>query len=286
MPVVDLETAFLYAQLAALLTLIEMGVLLRPAVALGLVMHLVAGVIERFTLRRCGRLLYFVVFGVGTVFHELSHYLLCKVFQHQVEEFRVFNTDPASGAIGYVKHSWDKRSIYQQIGRFFIGVGPIMAAAALIYALATLLLGPLLPSAEITVRPALVTSFDAVVNLAGDVVRSAQTIMLYVLRPEHADDWRLWAFIGVSFQVGSAIRLSYSDIRGAFTGFLFLTITWLAFNLATVWNERFSDILLDHLTTLSGMAVSALVIAASIQLIASVAVLGAATLARSRARRR
>ena len=138
---VDLETALLYAKLAALLTLIEMGVLLGPAVALGFVMHMVAGVIERFTLRRFGRLLYSIVFGVGTVFHELSHYLLCKIFQHQMEELRLFNADPASGAIGYVQHSWDKRSIYQQIGRFFIGIGPILAAAAVIYSLATLVLG-------------------------------------------------------------------------------------------------------------------------------------------------
>ena len=39
------------------------------------------------------------------------------------------------GTLGYVEHAYNRRSLYQSVGNFFIGTGPIWFGSALVYLL-------------------------------------------------------------------------------------------------------------------------------------------------------
>ena len=58
-------------------------------------------------------------------------------FKHKINDIKLFNTK--SDTIGYVLHSYDSRSWYQQMGNFFIGVGPIIIGTLIVYLLFILL---------------------------------------------------------------------------------------------------------------------------------------------------
>ena len=61
----------------------------------------------------------------GVIIHELSHAALCFVFRHKIEQISFLNTDYTSTTLGFVLHSYNPRSLYQQIGNFFISIAPI-----------------------------------------------------------------------------------------------------------------------------------------------------------------
>lgn len=76
-------------------------------------------------------LVYF--FGiVGVPIHELSHYLFCKLFNHKVNKVCLFSPNKETGTLGYVNHSYSKRSLYQRIGMLFIAIAPMVVGTTLI----------------------------------------------------------------------------------------------------------------------------------------------------------
>ena len=69
------------------------------------------------------RLRYLTAF-IGTPVHELSHALLCVLARHKIHEIKLLQLN-GSSQLGYVYHSFNPKSLYQQCGRFFIGIAPI-----------------------------------------------------------------------------------------------------------------------------------------------------------------
>lgn len=78
----------------------------------------------------------------GVIVHEGSHYALCHVFSHKVIRVRFFEVNPASGSLGYVKHSYNPYSFYHQLGNFFIGMAPLFGGSLAIYFLVNYFLSP------------------------------------------------------------------------------------------------------------------------------------------------
>lgn len=66
--------------------------------------------------------------AIGTIIHEFSHMLMCVIFRHNITEFSMFRPVKGSydGVMGYVNHSYNKKSLYQNLGNFFIGIAPII----------------------------------------------------------------------------------------------------------------------------------------------------------------
>ncbi|MBW3696651.1 hypothetical protein EK599_13180 [Vibrio sp. T187] len=86
-----------------------------------------------------GKAIYYVSAAVGTPIHELSHAFMALLFRHKIHKVSLFQFG-ADGRLGYVSHTWNKTSLYQSIGVFFIAIAPIAGAAFILY-LSSVLLG-------------------------------------------------------------------------------------------------------------------------------------------------
>ena len=119
-------------------TFLDLFRLFGNIIIFGFILYLLSYMTRRIFAKTLGAKTELYITGwIGTPIHELSHALFCIIFNHQINDIKLFTTK--SDTIGYVLHSYDSRSWYQQIGNFFIGVGPIIIGTLIVYFLFLLL---------------------------------------------------------------------------------------------------------------------------------------------------
>lgn len=171
----------------------------------GIVLHY----LEKYTHKR-----YLARFGwkgilwtawIGTPIHELGHALFAKIFRHKIISISLFQPDKLTGNLGHVDHSYDKKSIYQQVGNFFVAIAPLLFGLLAIYGFGKLLLPSsaiLLPSGE-SIRLVIISSFEAIIAL---------------FQPEFFRQWQFWLFLYLAFAITSHMAPSTQDLRGMYRG--------------------------------------------------------------------
>ncbi len=200
-----------------------------PALFLAFIMQLLVSAVERSSYNLMGRRVYLFFFAwLGVSIHELGHALFCLIFRHKIIEIKLFSPDAETGTLGYVRHSYNPGSIYQRIGNFFIGIGPILLGSLVIFLSAKWLL---LSSIEITTTS---TQELGVVELLTSAFLGALDYFKSLFVFESLRRWQTYLFFYISFSVGSHITLSPADIKGAFVGFVSLVLLVLVVNLISI----------------------------------------------------
>lgn len=113
----------------------------------------------------------FSLFGlIGVPFHELSHLLTALIFNHDITAFALYRpfAGKRDGRLGYVRHTYNKRSLYQRVGNFFIGAAPMVFGAVLL----TILFQLAVPGTEYVNISDIGSFFDSLANLAKDYGQS------------------------------------------------------------------------------------------------------------------
>jgi hypothetical protein len=175
----------------------------------------------------------YVTGWIGTPVHELGHAIFCILFRHTITGMKLYTPAGGDGSLGYVRHSFDSKSIYQRVGNFFIGAGPIFAGTAVL----TLLMMFLLPNGrQVTgimtdAAIARITTSDIFFSLSA--AGSFVTMMAgAVFTMQNISSAGFWAFVYLSICVASHMGLSPSDIKGMGSGLLTIVIALFLFNLA------------------------------------------------------
>jgi len=215
---------------------------LGPLIVLAAVMNFIAGKVERYSYRLFGQKTYLRLFGgLGTAAHELGHAFFCVIFRHRITEMKLFSPDPAKGTLGYVNHAYNPKSRYQQIGNFFIGIGPVITGSLVIYILAAILIGVSPPSEYLP--EGFVTQQDAgLLSVLGSALQMSWYTAIGAFKDIFIGGFStfwFYLFLYLVFAIGSSVTLSGADLKGAQKGFIYLVVFILVVNGITLWMGDF-----------------------------------------------
>ena len=233
-----IESISSYLWAAILSSLTQICIFLIPGLVLTLIMNYVSTFVQRRALLTIGKGWYLGLFGwLGTIIHELGHAFFCLIFRHKITTLKLFEPDPETGTLGYVEHTYDSSSLYQQVGNFFIGIGPILVGIGIIYLLLFFLLGlnPLKFVADVSIKSPNIYSWNVLTQILQILWTSSTSLLSEVFSWHNLSTWQLYVFIYLAFTIGSSITLSPSDIKGSLKGLSVILILIFIFNLATVW---------------------------------------------------
>ena len=165
-----------------------------------------------------GRAVCYATGIIGTPIHEASHALMCLVFGHRIEEIKFFSPDPESGTLGYVRHSYNRRSFRQNLGNFFIGIAPVVTGGGVIL----LLLMLLASGAREGVLSAIggITEAESIGGKAGAAVVAAGKSFLAIFAPVNFTDGWWYLFMALALCISLHVNLSPADVKGSLSGAL------------------------------------------------------------------
>ena len=192
-----------------------------PLLVLGVMIQRLAGAFQRLACRIFGVRGYLLIFGwLGTALHELSHAVAAILFGHKIEEIKLFRLSPQGKNVGYVRHRHDPGSLYQRAGRFFIAAAPLLIGAMGIWTAAAVLAPGIFNG---------IAGADFGNSMAmGGSARIEGVLSTFVavakgfFQVENSRQWQFYLFLYLLFAIGSAMRLSAADLKGAGTGALML----------------------------------------------------------------
>jgi len=226
-------------------TLLLLLALIAPFVIFALIIHWFEKVIFVRLAERFGWKVVLWTGWLGTPIHELSHALMCKVFNHRIDEMALFEPDLQTGRLGYVKHSFRRGNWFEELGNFFIGIAPLAGGSLALAALLWVFF-PDAVSAAVT-APGEGTTEGALANVA----ETTFAILAEILTLQNIASLRFWVFIYLVLCVGGHMAPSRSDYQGAIRAGLMvgavlliiaLTLALLQFDLGSSI-EQFANLL-------------------------------------------
>lgn len=200
-------------------TLRQVAFLGLPLLALAWLLRSVETALILRVQRRLGRRAVLATAWIGVPVHELSHAAACLLFAHRVERVQLFAPDKRTRTLGSVRHAWNPHNPWAQVGRFVIGIAPLLGGSLVLWALASTLGNHLIAPADLTGVDHWRAALD--VTLAqGLALAEALT---------HAESWttpRTWAFLYLCLCIGAHLAPSGTDLQGARAGALALLVCW------------------------------------------------------------
>jgi hypothetical protein len=270
-----LHLALEYLVKAFISTSVQLFILFGPLLLLAVLMHFLSMANERFSIYVMGQNLYLYFFGwLGTSIHEMGHAMFAVIFGHKIKEVQLFKPDPKSGTLGYVKHSYDEKNLYHQIGNFFIGMGPILMGTLMLFLLSLLLFHiNFFTFSHIRITADTIQSLS---QLKIEIMKFPDVIRMFlheVFNGQYSSWWRIVFLIYCLYSIGSSITLSPADLKTSGKGLLIITLLIFVFNMATIWKGNFATIWLTKASFVFSGFYSIMVLSLVVNLV-FVAVLG------------
>lgn len=231
-----------YIMEAGFATLKQLLILLGPVLLLAFFMHFLALLNEKLSYKVFGRKAYLYLFAwLGTSVHELGHAFFALLFGHKITDIQLFSPKGEGGSLGYVSHSYNKRNLFQRIGNFFIGIGPILFGTLLLFVLLFFLFRFQWEQLNtITFTKSAFSNYDSFIVFCKQILIGFKLFLKQIFLSQHSQWWKIAVLIYILFSVGSSITLSKSDVSGAGSGFVVFVLTLFVFNLSTLWIGDFT----------------------------------------------
>ena len=205
-----------------MLTFVQLISLFGIFIVVGFLIHIIEQQSVKFIYRSFGLKGLFITSWIGTPIHEFGHYLMCKIFNHQVVAVQWFPKDRHANILGFVEHRYSGSSLYQRIGVFFISIGPLFSGLLAL----SLLLYVLLPNSFDTfvqftksIQPTSLTPENIAFILTASLKMIATIFTL-----DNMTSIGFWIFLLLAACICTHMSLSPADLRGAFSGFMTMAI--------------------------------------------------------------
>ncbi|PKP48799.1 MAG: hypothetical protein CVT95_03990 [Bacteroidetes bacterium HGW-Bacteroidetes-12] len=237
-----MSTILQYLVNVLLATAMHLGLLVVPIILLGFAMHFISKQMEQLTCKIIGKQGYLYLFGwLGTAVHEVGHLVFALIFGHHISNVKLFSLNANNPELGFVKHSFNKKNIYQNIGNFFIGIGPILLGGSSLFIVSYFLFNININDLNISSLKINYLSFSSDIKATFYAVYDVlMNFLKTILQNNNEAWWKYLLFFYLLFAIGSSISLSKSDIKGSLQGLLLFISLILLFNLSTYWIGNFA----------------------------------------------
>ena len=181
------------------------------------------------------------IFGiVGTPVHELSHAIFCLIFGHKIIGIDLFSPLDGDSSLGSIEYDYDDDNLYQRLGIFFVGIGPILGGSAAILILMYILVPELHGILMYDINQMTIQS-----NSVGTYIAIICNTIPEVFNEVYFSNNYYWIFMLLALMIASHMELSPSDISGAKFG-LAVLLSLLLFVDVIVW--MINPLLLQRIT--------------------------------------
>jgi hypothetical protein len=186
-----------------------------------ILLGLLLGILRTYSInnlsRSFGRTAVMVTGFIGVPVHELSHAVFAVLFGHKVTDIKLLQKPDENGVMGYVNHSYNKLSIYQQIGNFFIGTAPIFGGVISLIALMHFTIPQTYNQFTHMIIKNLYAEALNKSTLEG-ILSSYGGLIITIFSLRNFENPLFYIFLFVSICISSHISLSFADIKGASRG--------------------------------------------------------------------
>lgn len=172
----------------------------------------------------------------GVIIHELSHYLVCKLFFIKVTAVRLFIFDPTSQTLGYVNSSYETSSLFQRIGETFSGIAPLFGITEVV----TGLYWKMFPKS--------IHQIHLVMQSDNSILQQYKLIANQIIHSILDRGGVGIAFIVIVLILMTGFALSPADLSTATTGLIPLIVIIAAITILSLYAP-----VVVHLSTLAGM---------------------------------
>ena len=213
-----------------------LALLLLPGLIIGVLIQILTSKLRTYAGNVTG-IKFFVYFTfLGTVVHELGHAVFGKIFRRKILEMKLFSpkeSEDGGMVLGYVSFA-PPTTLYQRVGDFFIGIGPIWFGAFAIYILTVLLFPELLQELEGHADPETKMTFWE--NCKSMTIASFNGIP-FLFSEGYYKHWQTWLWLYLTLSVGLHLTLSAPDLKFAKSGLIVLVGIILVINFFTAWMD-------------------------------------------------
>ena len=205
--------------------------------------------VARLSVRFWGRNLFLYGFSwLGTSIHELSHAFFALVFGHRITEIVLFEPNKDGSSLGHVNHTYNKRSIYNKIGNFFIGIGPVVTSGIVLFFATFIIFNHnITQQSSFRISTEIFTSFSFLKQDAIAIKNSFFSFYNVVFSQNSTTWWKVILYFYILYSIGSSMTLSSSDIASSISGLIWVVIFFLLFNLLTLWLGNFMAVFLSKI---------------------------------------
>lgn len=186
---------------------------------------------------------------IGTPIHEMSHFIMCKIFGFTVHEVALFRpiAGKADGVLGYVSYSRNPTNILQTFGTFFVGIAPMLIGTLILLILFRLLLPDAFKAIKTDVADSLKDENikpTAIFKLLWSTIKNLGISLV------KARGWgivRYIVFIVLMFAISSHLTLSPADLAGALPGLLVILALFIIVSFIIALSKQ--DVAIDLVRT-------------------------------------
>lgn len=209
---------------------------------------------------------------IGVPIHELSHGIFAFLFRHKISKIKLFQRPDLNGIMGYVRHSYNQNSIYQQVGNFFIGIAPIFGGTISIVTLMRFII----PETYNKFIQVLVKSIN-VTEISKDSMEGIINSYLYLIKNifslQNFKNPYFYIFIFLTISISSHISLSSADIKGASKGLWVIFLILFILNLIGVRTVMLESIIIKYNILISGILTISIILSFVTYLISLISIM-------------
>ncbi|MDW7732747.1 MAG: hypothetical protein SCH66_10010 [Methanolobus sp.] len=212
------------------LSLLELLAFAGPILMIGLLLGYMERLSNHYLQQSFGVNAILLTAWIGVPVHETGHLLMCWLFKHKIKKVKLLDLKASDGTLGYVQHSYRRGSIYQNMGNFFIGIGPILSGNIVLIGSMYILVPGLFTSFSGQLSDFTANSLiePSIINSAAGLLTGIATSLL---DPANLANIKFWIYIFLALGVSAHIALSREDLKGAAKGLPVIFIILLAANI-------------------------------------------------------